>query len=172
MTTHDEAESTKGLQSYDIVGANALAQAMVELLHTRPSEWWLCAERFDGWPLEQPELNEALIAWSKAQPQGRVYVLAREFTWLERHAARFMNWRRMFAHQVFVKRWPSRLPDELHLPKGIYGERSAIELGVHPAGQLIARHETRAGHIAGQKQALQELWDRGQAALPAQTLGL
>ncbi len=170
--SEDEHAGQMSPQPYDLIGSTALAQAFAELLASRPSEWWLCVERFDEWPLEQSMVMDALVAWSKAVPQGRVYLLAKEFRWLEREASRFMNWRRLFAHQVSVKRWPQRLPDELHVPRGIYGERRAIELGVHPAGQLIARHTTRVAHIAAQRQALQELWDRAQSALPAYTLGL
>jgi hypothetical protein len=75
---------------YDIVGPREFAQAWVQLLGTQPHVWWLCAERFDDWPFEQPEVADALVAWSKARPQGRVYILAREFAWVERNAAVFL----------------------------------------------------------------------------------
>lgn len=162
-------------EPFDILGADALSQAMIELLSmpdSRPNEWWLCAERFDGWPLEQPALADALVAWSKAKPQGRVYVLAKEFGWVQREAARFMNWRRMFAHQVQAKRWPERVTGELQIPKGVYAERNAIEMGAHPNGQLVARTLAVPAQIAAHRHALQAIWDKGQLALPAYTLGL
>jgi hypothetical protein len=157
---------------YDIVGPREFAQAWVQLLGTQPHVWWLCAERFDDWPFEQPEVADALVAWSKARPQGRVYILAREFAWVERNAARFIYWRRMFAHQVAAKRWPQRLNDEMGIPRGIFSAAHGLELGFHPSGQLIARRTHHASHLAAQGQSLQELWDRSHHALPAHTLGL
>ncbi len=159
-------------KAYDIVGARAFGQAWVQLLATGPQVWWLCAERFDDWPFEQVDVAHALVAWSKARPQGRVYLLAREFAWVERNAARFMIWRRMFAHQVAAKKWPQRLNDETSIPRGLFSASQGLELGFHPAGQLIARSTHHASTLAAQQQSLQELWDRGHHALPAHTLGL
>jgi hypothetical protein len=170
QTEHDTTHAQS--QPFDLIGAQALADAFIQLLSTQPNEWWLCAERFDGWPLEQPELASALVAWSKARPQGHVYVMAKEFGWVQSEAARFMNWRRLFAHQVMVKRWPQRLTDELHIPKGVYAERQAIEMGLHPTGQLMARAIKTPAQIVVHRHALQALWDKGQQALPAYTLGL
>jgi hypothetical protein len=159
-------------QPYDILGAEAFAQAWIQLLSLRPRQWWISAQQFDAWPLEQAMLTSALVAWSKAQPQGQVYVLAQEFVWVQAHAARFMQWRRLFAHQVMVKKWPIRLADTIDIPKGVYADREAIELGNHPTGQIVARSLVKPSQIAAQTNALQALWDKGQAALPAYTLGL
>lgn len=169
--TSNETSETSA-KAYDIIGPREFGNAWVQLLDAQPHVWWLCAERFDDWPFEQTELASALVAWSKARPQGRAYILAKDFSWLERNTARFMNWRRMFAHQVAAKRWPQRLTDEMSVPRGIFSSHHALELGFHPAGQLIARSANNLSYLAAQMQSLQELWDRSHQALPAHTLGL
>lgn len=156
-----------------VLGPAAFARAWAELLAQAPPLWWMCAERFDDWPLEDPGVAEALVAWSRHQTQGEVRVFAREFGWVERYGARFMQWRRLFAHQVQVRRWPQRLPDAQGLPRGVLQPRAAVLIGAAvPVGQLEARISVEAGPIGVALQALGTAWDMGQPALPAHTLGL
>jgi hypothetical protein len=156
-----------------IVGGDAFAAALADFIVQAPPQWWISAERFDDWPLERPEVVAALTAWSRRHAQGELRIFARDYGHIERHGARFMQWRRLFAHLLQIKRWPQRLPDEESLPRGVLQPRAALLLSAAARpGQLLARASADVREIAVLSEPLQAAWDMGHYALPAQTLGL
>jgi hypothetical protein len=54
---------------------------------------------FADWPLDDPELLDALGAWLR-QPERRLVLLAHRFEELIRGRPRFVAWRRSYAHAV------------------------------------------------------------------------
>ena len=56
-------------------------------------------EDFADWPLDDPALLACLSDWLR-QPQRRLVLLARDFGDLQRRAARFVAWYRLWTHAV------------------------------------------------------------------------
>jgi hypothetical protein len=157
----------------EILGAQAFAAAMTSFIAQAPHEWWMCGERFDDWPLEQPEVSAALVAFSRAHTRAQVRIFAKDFGYIERHGARFMQWRRLFSHQISVHRWPDRLTQEDQLFRGLIQPRAAITIAAYGApGQLKARWESDAAALSLKLERLESVWLQGSSALPATTLGL
>lgn len=165
MSTPDTAQS--------VLGPEEFAAAWVQFLDAAPAQWWMCAERFDDWPFEHAAVSQALLAWSRRHTQGEARLFARDFGAVERSGARFMEWRRLFAHQVQARRWPQRLPDAEGLPRGLWQPRAALQLSAAARpGLLQARVVNEVRTIAVALEELGDAWGQGHAALPAHTLGL
>jgi len=61
-------------------------------------ELWLCDGDYADWPLGEKAVIESLSAWAYAH--RRLTVLARSFDELPRRHARWVEWRRQWAHVV------------------------------------------------------------------------
>lgn len=159
-------------QDYPITGA-AFEDAMLDFLAQEPIWWWMCADQFHLWPLHSERLQQALVAWSKRHARGKVHIFGRRLDWIEREAARFMEWRRLFAHQIDARAWPARLPDEQGMPRGLFAERLAVQIAPPQRQEaLMARKLDDLVAIKLLTNRLEEVWGSGQPALPAYRLGL
>jgi hypothetical protein len=148
------------LDDFPLRGA-AFEQAFCDFLATEPNTWWLLADTLNLWPINSEKVCEALLGWSKAKPRGKACLSAKSWRFVEAEAARFMNWRRLFAHQMEVRGWPARISDETTVPRGLFCTHLAVQLAP-PLRQdaLMAR------------QVIDSLWANSSAALPAYRLGL
>ena len=147
--------------------------AFCDFLATNPAHWWLVAPSLELWPINTERVSSALIAWSQAQKRGKAHLMVKSWRWVEADAARFMNWRRLFAHQLDVRGWPARLGDESVLPLGIY----SVGLGLQIAPQqrqdvLMARKLDEKLILRHKIEKIGEYWSNATPALPAYRLGL
>jgi hypothetical protein len=69
--------------------------------------WWVSPD-FDGWPLDEPPLLDALTAWAK-QPGVHLTWISHDFEHVRRAFPRLTRWRQTFAH-VVTCRAPTDLP--------------------------------------------------------------
>jgi hypothetical protein len=74
----------------------AAAQAALE---QRARSLLLVSPGFEGWPLEEPALLEALAAFVRL-PDRRVRLIASRFDGVARACPRFVAWRQVWSHRV------------------------------------------------------------------------
>lgn len=64
-----------------------------------PAELLLCDAAFEGWPLDEPAVLQALTDWLR--PAGRhLQIVAQDFAAVQRQHARLSRWRREWAHKI------------------------------------------------------------------------
>ena len=151
-------------------GREAFRGLVREALACAAREGWqqviLCDADFADWPLGEREVADSLQAWSKSGRQCTL--LARKWDTVIRNHARFVTWRRTWAHIIDARACPSA--DPLELPSAIWSpgwvmERRDIERcngvsGAEPDRRLLLREN------------LQAWLQKSTPSFPAVTLGL
>lgn len=121
---------------------------------------------FEDWPLGERVVTQSLQDWSRS---GRkLTMLAKNYDELIRRHARFVTWRRTWAHIIDCRSNTSMSADDF--PSGIWSptwvcqrldlERCTGISGVEPARRVMMRER------------LEECLRRSSAAFPATTLGI
>lgn len=138
--------------------ATAAAQGWREII--------LCDPHFGDWPLGERAVAQALNDWSKTG--RRVTLLAETYDVLMRRHARFVTWRRTWAHIVECRQaqvaQPDSLSSALWSPGWVF-ERLDLLRCSGMAGSEPARR-------VALKERLSEALLRSSPAFPASTLGL
>jgi len=93
---------------------------------------------FDGWPLEEQAVLDALVAFARL-PGRRVLLLARRFDIVQRRCPRFVDWRRTWGHVIDACR---PVDDQTDLPTLLLVDR---RLAVHVADRLRWRGQVLDG---------------------------
>ncbi|MBI2728552.1 MAG: hypothetical protein HYX42_20130 [Polaromonas sp.] len=134
------------------------------------SEGWreiiLSDRSFEDWPLGERAVSQSLHAWSRS---GRkLTVLAKNYDELIRRHARFVTWRRTWAHIIDCRSNTSMSADDF--PSALWSpawvcqrldlDRCTGISGVEPARRVLLRER------------LDECLRRSSAAFPATTLGI
>lgn len=138
--------------------ATAAAQGWREIILSDPD--------FEDWPLGERAVAQALNDWAKT---GRRFVmLAENYEELPRRHARFVTWRRTWAHIVECRHATATpagsLSSALWSPGWVF-ERHDLPRCIGTASTEIARR-------VGLKERLNELLLNSSTAFPATTLGL
>jgi len=126
----------------------------------------VCDPDFEDWPLGERAVIEALNDWSKT---GRTFtMLARNYDEVLRRHARFVTWRRTWAHIVECRANLSGPADDL--PSALLGpgwvvERLDLQRCTGVAGSEAARR-------VALRERLNERLGKSSSAFPATTLGL
>ena len=89
--THGVIDSRSGFHQ-------ALREAFSDIAAHPRLQVWMCDAHFADWPLNEPEVIDALVRW--AQPHRKLVVLAQSFDDVVRRHPRWVTWRRQFAHAV------------------------------------------------------------------------
>jgi hypothetical protein len=126
----------------------------------------ICDTDFDDWPLGERLVIDALGAWSRS---GRKFtMLARNYGVVTRKHARFVTWRRTWAHLVECRASGSGpnevLPSAMWTPNWVF-ERLDLERSAGISGDEPARR-------VALKERLNERLLKSVPAFPATTLGL
>ncbi len=121
---------------------------------------------FEDWPLGERSVAESLNQWSRS---GRKFVmLARSYEELVRRHARFVVWRRTWAHLIDCRSNSSlsaeEFPSALWSPVWVF-QRMDLDRGTGIAGREPARR-------IALRERLDECLRRSSPAFPASTLGL
>lgn len=146
---------------------DALRQALAEAAQTGCREILLCDVDFADWPIGERAVIESLTKWAYAH--RRLTMIANHFDEVPRRHARFVEWRRTYAHVV-----DCRANDELEagqmptmlLAPGLVGVRLVDP--VHYRGSVT--HDT--ADLLPWREALDAVLQRSSAAFPATNLGL
>jgi hypothetical protein len=129
----------------------------------------LCVDRdFANWPLDAPDLLEALGAWLRGG-QRQLVLLAAHFDEVPRRHPRFVAWRRHFTHAVF----PFAAPEDVAatLPTLLLDDAGTFVRLIDPVhwrGRTSADERTALPW----REQIDALLQRSEAAFPAQSLGL
>ena len=159
-----------GLPSGRFSGRSQFAQIVRDAFAVAAREGWreiiISDARFEDWPLGELAVVESLRAWSRT---GRRFtVLAVDYGELYRRHARFVTWRRTWAHIIECRRCAAA--DPVQLPSAVWSpgwslrrldlERSTGVCGSDPQRGLEVR------------EALTEWLRQSTPGFPATTLGL
>ncbi|PPE68887.1 hypothetical protein IS481_11555 [Caldimonas thermodepolymerans] len=143
-------------------------RAAFELAATQGArEIWLCDVDYADWPLGERAVVDSLARW--AHSHRRLRVLALHFDEIVRRHARWVNWRRDWAHIVECRSIENLRPEQV--------PRAWLAPGLHGVRLLDDRlyrgvAENRAASMLRAAEALDELWHQGTDAFPVYTLGL
>jgi len=170
--TADSADSAAApaLASGRFSGRSAFQQLVRDALACAAREGWpeiiLSDADFDDWPLGERAVAESLAAWAAAG--GRCTLLARRYDVVVRRHARFVTWRKTWAHIIEARSCASAGP--LELPSALWSPRWVLQRldpqrctgvsGGEPERRLLLR------------ETLQEWLKRSSPSFPASTLGL
>jgi len=123
----------------------------------------VCDPDFEDWPLGERTVAQALNDWSKT---GRTFtMLARNYDEVSRRHARFVTWRRTWAHIIECRANTSDdLPSALLGPGWVF-ERLDLQRCTGMAGSEPARR-------VALRERLNEKLLKSSPAFPATTLGL
>jgi hypothetical protein len=138
--------------------ATAAAQGWREIILSDPD--------FEDWPLGERAVAQALNDWSRS---GRKFtLLAADYAELGRRHARFVTWRRTWAHLVECRKNAATSADSL--PSALWSpgwvlERMDLPRCIGTAGSEVARR-------VALKERLNEVLLKSSPAFPATTLGL
>lgn len=169
-STPDDDGAAGALPAGRFNGRKAFQQLVRAALACAAREGWreiiLSDADFEDWPLGERAVAESLAAWSAT---GRhVTLLARRYDGVVRRHARFVTWRKTWAHIIEARSCASA--DPLELPSAIWSpgwvmqrldpERCSGVSGSEPERRLLLREN------------LQEWLKKSSPGFPASTLGL
>jgi len=171
MTTVESSDGpVPSLPSGRFAGREQFRQLVRDALACAAHEGWheiiVSDATFEDWPLGERGVAESLQAWSKT---GRRFImLARRYDELTSLHARFVSWRRTWAH--IIECWGCSSADPLDLPSAIWSPAWAMRrLDLeHFAGVSGSEPERRVLL----REALNEWLKKSTHAFPATTLGL
>lgn len=166
---HDEPGAST-LPEGRFEGRESFRQLVRDALDAAAREGWkeivLSDATFEEWPLGERAVAESLQAW--ASGGRRMVLLAKRYDDVVRRHARFVAWRRTWAHIIDARACAAA--DELELPSAIWSphwvlerrelERSIGWSGSEPQRRLLL-HES-----------LKEWLLKSSPSFPATTLGL
>ena len=145
----------------------AVRQAFAEAAEAGCPEIWLCDADFADWPLGERAVVEQLTHWAGAQ--RRLTLVASHFEEVARRHARWVEWRRNWAHVV-------------HCRSNTELERSRFPCAMLASGRFslalssLEHHRGRVSRNADDMQRCRESIDavlqRSEVSFPATTTGL
>jgi hypothetical protein len=162
-----DTESMPGLISTRGEFHAALRLAFTEAADAGSRELWLCDNDFAGWPLGERTVVEQLTRW--AASSRRLTLLARNFDEVARRHARWVEWRRQWAHIVSC-----RTNHELEV-----GEVPTVLIASGTLSVRLADPLRHRGRLSRDKadeircrEAIDAVLQRSEEAFPATTTGL
>ncbi|MES2413335.1 MAG: hypothetical protein V4614_06000 [Pseudomonadota bacterium] len=151
-------------------GQTEFAGMVRDALQVAADQGWreiiLCDRSFEDWPLGERAVAQSLNDWSRS---GRkLTMLARNYDEVIRRHARFVSWRRTWAHIVDCRGNSSLLVDDfpsaLWSPVWVF-QRMDLDKSAGVAG-------SEPGRRIALRERLDECLRRSSAAFPSSTLGL
>ncbi len=166
----DEGRTGDALPQGRFEGRKDFQQLVRDALACAAREGWreiiLCDASFEDWPLGERAVAESLQAWSKA---GRkCTLLARKWDDVARRHARFVTWRRTWAHIIDARACASADPQDL--PSAIWSPGWAMQrLDLDRSNGFCGSEPERRVLL---RQNLNEWLQRSSPSFPSHTSGL
>ncbi len=159
-----------GLPAGRFSGRSEFAQIVRDALAGAAREGWreiiISDASFEDWPLGERAVVESLQAWSRAG--RRLVVLAQRYDEVYRRHARFVTWRRTWAHLVEAHRCAAA--STVDLPSAIWSPGWALRrLDPERSTGICGCEAERRLQI---REALDEWLRKSTPGFPASTLGL
>ena len=166
----DDALPTAALPEGRFSGPVEFAALVRQSLAAAASEGWreiiLSDANFSDWPLGERVVAQALNEW--AQSGRKLTMLAASYDEVIRRHARFVSWRRTWAHIVDCRRnaalSPDDFPSALWSPVWVF-ERLDLARSTGVSGAAVARR-------VALKERIDECLRRSSPAFASSTLGL
>jgi hypothetical protein len=159
-----------GLLAGRFSGRVEFQELVREALAAAAREGWhelvLSDATFEDWPLGERAVEESLNAWARAG--RRCILLAKHYDELGRRHARFVSWRKTWAHVVEAHAW--RSADAQDFPSAIWSPSWAMHRLDPERSSGIATFD--AQRRLQLRESLDECVRRSSPAFPASTLGL
>jgi hypothetical protein len=161
---------SNALPSKRFAGRTEFQQLVRDALAHAAVEGWreiiISDASFDDWPLGERAVAQALQDWSGA---GRKFImLAKNYDEVTRRHARFVTWRRTWAHNIQCLRCPSA--DALELPSAIWSPVWAMRrLDLERSTGVCGGEAERRVSL---RESLDEWLRKSTAGFAASTLGL
>ncbi len=171
MTSNiDDSAAAPALASGLFSGRSAFQQLVRDALACAAREGWpeiiLSDADFDDWPLGERAVAESLAAWSATG--RRCTLLAGRYDTVIRRHARFVTWRKTWAHIIEARSCASAGP--LELPSAIWSPRWVLHrLDPQRCGGVSGSEPERRLLL---REGLQEWLKQSSPSFPASTLGL
>lgn len=164
--------AASGLPSGRFAGRGEFAQIVRDALACAAREGWseiiFSDASFEDWPLGERAVAESLQAWSKS---GRKFtMLALRYDEVVRCHARFVSWRRTWAHIVECRRCAAA--DFLALPSAIWSPAWALRRLDLERSTGTCSSSSDPGHRLQVREVLNEWLRKSTPGFPAFTLGL
>jgi len=170
MEIDTSAVPPQALPEGRFTGRTEFTEMIREAFAVAAQEGWrdiiVCDTNFEDWPLGERAVVQALNDWSKT---GRTFtMLARNYDEVLRRHARFVTWRRTWAHIIECRANASTPADDM--PSALLGpgwvfERLDLQRCTGVAGSEAARR-------VALRERLNERLLKSSPAFPATTLGL
>ena len=126
----------------------------------------ICDNNFEDWPLGERSVAQSLNDWSKT---GRKFtMLAKNYTEVTRRHARFVQWRRTWAHIVECRACPAAFVDDM--PCAFWTPLWVFERLDLVRSTGIASSQTSQRVLL--KEKINQLLAKSSLSFPAYTLGL
>ncbi len=168
MTAHDAAPA--GLPAGRFTGRQDFQQLVRDALACAAREGWreiiLCDADFQDWPLGERAVAQSLQDWSAAG--RRCTLLARRWEGIALRHARFVAWRRTWAHIIEARACASA--DPMDLPSAIWSPGWVMQrLDIERCNGVSGSEPERRVLL---RETLQEWLLKSSPSFPATTLGL
>jgi len=171
MDSENTASAPAGaLPSKRFAGRTEFQQLVRDALEHAAAEGWreiiFSDATFEDWPLGERAVAESLQNWAGS---GRKFImLAKNYDDIARRHARFVTWRRTWAHTIQCWRCPSA--DALELPSAIWSPVWAMRrLDLERSTGVCGAEAERRVSL---RESLDEWLRKSSAGFPASTLGL
>jgi hypothetical protein len=159
-----------GLPQGRFSGRQAFAALLLQALQTAAAQGWremiFCDPTFEDWPLGERPVAVALHEWSRSGRQ--MTLLAHDYQELQRRHARFVTWRKTWAHIILCRR--NTVVPEDSLPSALWSPHWMLERleRVHSTGLSSAAPALRLAL----RERLNECLRTSTPGFAAYTLGL
>jgi hypothetical protein len=170
MDTSSSSTPSQALPEGRFTGRTDFTEMIRQAFAVAAQQGWreiiVCDPDFEDWPLGERAVAQALNDWSKT---GRTFtMLAGNYDEVLRRHARFVTWRRTWAHIVECRAIPSAPADDM--PSALLGpgwvfERLDLQRCTGMAGSEPARR-------VALRERIHERLLKSSPAFPATTLGL
>ena len=170
METESSTAVPGGLPSGRFTGRSAFQQLVRDALAAAAREGWheliLSDPTFEDWPLGERAVDESLHAWAKSG--RRIVIMAKHYDEVLRRHARFVTWRRTWAHLVEGR--GCRSADPLDFPSAIWSPVWAMRrLDLENSVGVSGNEPDRRLQL---RETLDEWLHKCSPGFPASTLGL
>ncbi len=151
-----------------LVGRVAWQQALRDGLREPGAGFWMYSERYEDWPLDEPEVVQGLRAWALARRRSCVRMLARSYRDFPRDFPRFSRWRLECGYVVECRELPPAIEAP---PEGLWlrGERAVLAL---PAQGQRRSLVLRGARWQVSSEPFEQAWDLAEPGFAPDVLGL
>ena len=161
-----ESEQRRNIQSHsEFIDVVRSMLSQIDTSGTR--EVTLVDADFSPWPLDDLAVVDALTRWIRL-PARRLRLVGNRFDVIQREQSRFASWRKPFAHAIEC--WSPTDLDAGDMPSVLLLDAAYVELLDRERWQ--ARQSSERRSLVVQRERLEALMQRCEAAWPVTVLGL